>query len=86
VCAAPTHLPRSDARPTSLRAAFAVLVLAMLPAVLDQTVLATALPTIAGQLGTLGDVSHLVTVYVLASTAATPLWGKLGDRVRAGRP
>ena len=76
-----THaMPRSDARPTSLRAAFAVLVLAMLPAVLDQTVLATALPTIARRLGTLGDVSHLVTVYVLASTATTPLWGKLGDR------
>jgi EmrB/QacA subfamily drug resistance transporter len=60
--------------------AFAVLVLAMLPAVLDQTILATALPTIASQLGTLGDVSYLVTAYVLASTVATPLWGKLGDR------
>src|SRR4051794_5507212 len=59
---------------------FAVLVLAMLPAVLDQTVLATALPTIAGELGTLGDVSYLVTAYVLASTVTTPLWGKLGDR------
>jgi EmrB/QacA subfamily drug resistance transporter len=73
-------MPRAEARPTSLRVAFAVLVLAMLPAVLDQTVLATALPTIAGQLGSIGDVSHLVTVYVLASTASTPLWGKLGDR------
>src|SRR3954454_9641636 len=60
--------------------AFAVLVLAMLPAVLDQTVLATALPTIAGQLGTLEDVSYLVTAYVLASTVATRPWGKLGDR------
>ena len=76
-----THaLPRAETRQTSLRAAFAVLVLAMLPAVLDQTVLATALPTIAGELGSLGDISHLVTVYVLASTASTPLWGKLGDR------
>src|SRR3954452_15620201 len=79
---APTTLaiPRAAARPSHLRPAFAVLVLAMLPAVLDQTVLATALPTIARRLGTLGDVSHLVTVYVLASTASTPLWGKLGDR------
>src|SRR5690242_2775586 len=59
---------------------FGVLVLAMLPAVLDQTVLATALPTIARDLGTLGDVSYLVTAYVLASTIATPIWGKLGDR------
>src|SRR5215213_7104881 len=73
-------VPHVAARPSHLRPAFAVLVLAMLPAVLDQTVLATALPTIARRLGTLGDVSHLVTVYVLASTASTPLWGKLGDR------
>src|SRR3954451_23442851 len=73
-------MPRAAARPSQLRPAFAVLVLAMLPAVLDQTVLATALPTIARRLGTLGDVSYLVTAYVLASTVATPLWGKLGDR------
>src|SRR3954463_7867911 len=79
---APTTLaiPRASARPSHLRPAFAVLVLEMLPAVLYQTVLATALPMIARRLGTLGDVSHLVTVYVLASTASTPLWGKLGDR------
>jgi EmrB/QacA subfamily drug resistance transporter len=64
--------------------AFIVLVLAMLPAVLDQTVLATALPTIARDFGSLGDISYLVTTYVLASTVATPLWGKLGDR--HGRP
>src|SRR5215204_6975048 len=69
-----------ERRDAGIWPAFAVLVLAMLPAVLDQTVLATALPTIAGQLGSIGDVSHLVTVYVLASTATTPLWGKLGDR------
>jgi EmrB/QacA subfamily drug resistance transporter len=74
-------IPRTVGRPEAeIWAAFTVLVLAMLPAVLDQTVLATALPTIARELGTLGDVSYLVTVYVLASTVATPLWGKLGDR------
>src|SRR3954452_3257542 len=60
--------------------AFAALVLAMLPAVLDQTVLSTALPTIASDLGRRSDVSWLVTVYVVAATASTPLWGKLGDR------
>jgi MFS family permease len=88
-----TSIAKSDASPASrgdtppdggrsrgIWPAFAVLVLAMLPAVLDQTVLATALPTIARRLGTLGDVSYLVTAYVLASTVATPLWGKLGDR------
>src|SRR5215217_1500336 len=60
--------------------AFAAIVAAMLPAVLDQTILATALPTIAGDLGRLTDLSWVVTAYVVAATASTPLWGKLGDR------
>src|SRR3954465_8806052 len=59
---------------------FVAIVVAMLPAVLDQTILATALPTIAGDLGTLSDVSWVVTAYVVAAAATTPLWGKLGDR------
>jgi EmrB/QacA subfamily drug resistance transporter len=59
---------------------FAAIVLAMLPAVLDQTMLATALPTIATDLGRLADVSWVVTAYVVAAAATTPLWGKLGDR------
>src|SRR5947199_3953529 len=71
---------RSVAPMTRVRIPFAALVLAMLPAVLDQTILATALPTIAADLGNLGDVSWVVTAYVVAATAATPLWGKLGDR------
>jgi EmrB/QacA subfamily drug resistance transporter len=69
---------RGDAVPVGVP--FAALVLAMLPAVLDQTILATALPTIAADLGRLSDVSWLVTAYVVAATASTPLWGKLGDR------
>src|SRR4051794_37818083 len=67
-------------RAPSVRVAFAAVVLAMLPAVLDQTILATALPTIAADLGRLSDVSWVVTAYVVAAAAATPLWGKLGDR------
>jgi EmrB/QacA subfamily drug resistance transporter len=63
-----------------VRLAFAAIVIAMLPAVLDQTILATALPTIAADLGSLADVSWLVTAYVVAAAATTPLWGKLGDR------
>jgi EmrB/QacA subfamily drug resistance transporter len=59
---------------------FAAVVLAMLPAVLDQTILATALPTIASDLGRLSDLSWVVTAYVVSAAAATPLWGKLGDR------
>ncbi|MGA8219283.1 MAG: MDR family MFS transporter [Solirubrobacterales bacterium] len=64
----------------SVRIPFAAIVLAMLPAVLDQTILATALPTIAGDLGSISDVSWVVTAYVVAAGATMPLWGKLGDR------
>ncbi len=65
----------------SVRVAFAAIVLAMLPAVLDQTILATALPTIAHDLGRLTDVSWVVSAYVVTAAASTPLWGKLGDRL-----
>src|SRR6476469_3729864 len=64
----------------SVRIAFAAIVVAMLPAVLDQTILSTALPTIAGDLGRLTDVSWVTSAYVVAAAASTPLWGKLGDR------
>jgi EmrB/QacA subfamily drug resistance transporter len=70
--------PRREAAPVAL--SFAAIVLAMLPAVLDQTVLATALPRIASTLGLLTDVSWVVSAYVIAAAASTPLWGKLGDR------
>jgi EmrB/QacA subfamily drug resistance transporter len=74
---------RTDLRPatTSIAVPFGAVVLAMLPAVLDQTMLATGLPVIAGDLGRISDVSWVVTAYVVAAAAATPLWGKLGDRV-----
>jgi EmrB/QacA subfamily drug resistance transporter len=65
---------------TSIRLPFAAIVLAMLPAVLDQTILATGLPVIARDLGNLSDVSWVMTAYVVAAAAATPLWGKLADR------
>ncbi|GAB7183412.1 MFS transporter [Kitasatospora sp. Ki12] len=55
------------------------LLLAMLLAALDQTIVSTALPTIVSDLGGLEHLSWVVTAYMLASTAATPLWGKLGD-------
>jgi EmrB/QacA subfamily drug resistance transporter len=65
---------------TSRTVPFAAIVLAMLPAVLDQTMLSTGLPTIATDLGRLADLSWVVTAYVVAAAATTPLWGKLGDR------
>ena len=55
------------------------LLLALLIAALDQTIVSTALPTIVSDLGGLEHLSWVVTAYLLASTAATPLWGKLGD-------
>lgn len=55
------------------------LLLGMLLAALDQTIVSTALPTIAGDLHGLTDLSWVVTAYLLALTVSTPLWGKLGD-------
>jgi EmrB/QacA subfamily drug resistance transporter len=72
--------PRERAEIPAVAVPFAAIVLAMLPAVLDQTILATALPVIAGDLGSLSDVSWVVTAYVVAAAATTPVWGKLGDR------
>ncbi|ADB51709.1 MFS transporter [Conexibacter woesei] len=62
-----------------VKAVFAGLMLAMLLASLDQTIVATALPTIVGDLGGLEHISWVTTAYLLASTASTPLYGKLGD-------
>jgi EmrB/QacA subfamily drug resistance transporter len=55
------------------------LMVGMLLAALDQTIVATALPTIAGDLHGLSHLSWVVTGYLLLSTVSTPLWGKLGD-------
>ncbi|MET9692025.1 MFS transporter [Streptomyces sp. NPDC006514] len=56
------------------------LLLGLLIAALDQTIVSTALPTIVSDLGGMAHLSWVVTAYMLASTAATPLWGKLGDQ------
>src|ERR1043165_5519841 len=53
--------------------------LGMFLAALDQTIVSTALPTIVGELGGLDHLSWVVTAYLLAITAVTPLYGKLGD-------
>ena len=58
---------------------FAALMLAVLLAALDGTIVATALPTITAELGGLNQLSWVVTGYLLASTISTPLYGKLGD-------
>jgi EmrB/QacA subfamily drug resistance transporter len=58
---------------------FSGLMLGMLLAALDQTIVATALPTIVGEFGGLDRLSWVVTAYMLATTVTTPLYGKLGD-------
>ncbi|HEY7179264.1 MAG TPA: MFS transporter [Gaiella sp.] len=62
-----------------MRLIFAALMLVLLLASLDQTIVSTALPTIVGDLGGIEHLSWVVTSYLLASTVAGPLYGKLGD-------
>jgi len=68
------------ARGQRLLVIYSALMLAMLLAALDQTIVSTALPTIVGDLGGLSHLSWVVTAYLLASTATTQVWGKLGDQ------
>ena len=65
--------------PPRLKLILGALMLALLLAALDQTIVSTALPTITSDLGGLNELSWVVTAYLLASTASTPLWGKLSD-------
>jgi EmrB/QacA subfamily drug resistance transporter len=62
-----------------IRAIVLGIMLAMFLGALDQTIIATALPTIGRHFGDLGDISWVVTAYLLTATAVTPLYGKLSD-------
>jgi EmrB/QacA subfamily drug resistance transporter len=57
----------------------------MFLAALDQSIVGVALPKITSELGGLDKLSWVVTAYLLTSTAATPLWGKISD-LRGRRP
>ena len=70
--AAPQPQPR-------VRAIFLALMLVLLLAALDQTIVSTALPTIVGDLGGISHLSWVVTAYLLTATVSGPLYGKLGD-------
>ncbi len=63
-----------------VRVIFSALILVILLASLDQTIVSTALPTIVGDLGGLSHLSWVVTAYLLASTVTGPVYGKLGDQ------
>src|SRR3982750_882561 len=66
-------------QPQRVRLIFAALLLVLLLASIDQTIVSTALPTIVGDLGGIQHLSWVVTAYLLAATISGPLYGKLGD-------
>ena len=68
-----------EAMAPRVRLIFGALMLVLLLASLDQTIVSTALPTIVGDLHGLQHISWVVTAYLLASTVSGPLYGKLGD-------
>ncbi|MEU9746473.1 MDR family MFS transporter [Streptomyces niveus] len=76
----PSPVPGEGLSRRTIFVSIGALLLGLLLAALDQTIVSTALPTIASDLGGLDHLSWVVTAYLLASTAATPLWGKLGDQ------
>ncbi|MFE3661086.1 DHA2 family efflux MFS transporter permease subunit [Streptomyces sp. NPDC059165] len=76
----PGPVPGEGRSRRTVLVAISALLLGMLLAALDQTIVSTALPTIVSELGGLEHLSWVVTAYILAATAATPLWGKLGDQ------
>src|SRR6185295_1716682 len=59
--------------------AFSGLVMVMLLAALDSTIVSTALPTIVSELGGLEHLAWVVTGYLLAQTVVTHVYGKLGE-------
>ncbi|MFJ8163408.1 DHA2 family efflux MFS transporter permease subunit [Streptomyces sp. NPDC096136] len=81
VTASPTGpAPGAEHATREVLVSIGALLLGLLIAALDQTIVSTALPTIVSELGGMEHLSWVVTAYMLASTAATPLWGKLGDQ------
>src|SRR5213596_725606 len=80
----PAYIPGDTLEPPvasrrTVLLAFSGISLVMLLAALDSTIVATALPTIVGDLGGISHLSWVVTAYLLATTISTPLCGKLGD-------
>jgi EmrB/QacA subfamily drug resistance transporter len=71
-------IPTPGAR-VNVRLVFAGLMLVLLLAALDQTIVATALPTIVGDLGGLSQLAWVTSAFLLAQTVVTPIYGKLGD-------
>src|SRR4051812_27642048 len=71
--------PRSPLKPNEVRTILMSLMLTMFLAALDQTIVATALPTIGRQFQDVSSLSWVITAYLLASTAVAPVFGTLSD-------
>ena len=78
--AAGTTPAAGDPTPREIRRVFLGLMIVLGLAALDQSIVATALPRIVGDLGGITRLSWVVTAYVLASTSVMPLYGKLSDQ------
>ncbi|MFD1211321.1 MDR family MFS transporter [Arthrobacter sp. GCM10027362] len=74
-----TEAAAGQTRPQRTNLVFLGLMLAVLLAALDQTIVSTALPTIVGDLNGLEHISWVITAYILAATIGLPVYGKLGD-------
>jgi EmrB/QacA subfamily drug resistance transporter len=76
---APSIAPRAPLTPSEVRTILMSLMLTMFLAALDQTIVATALPTIGRQFHDVSSLSWVITAYLLASTAVAPVFGTLSD-------
>ncbi len=82
VSIAPSRLPQADTQPLTHREKRLIAISMMLPVFLgsvDQSILATALPTIGRNLGEVHNLPWLITAFLIAATALTPLYGKFAD-------
>jgi EmrB/QacA subfamily drug resistance transporter len=76
---APSIAPKAPLTPSEVRTILTSLMLTMFLAALDQTIVATALPTIGRQFRDVSNLSWVITAYLLASTAVAPVFGTLAD-------
>jgi EmrB/QacA subfamily drug resistance transporter len=76
---APPLAPKAPLTPSEVRTILISLMMTMFLAALDQTIVATALPTIGRQFRDVSSLSWVITAYLLASTAVAPVFGTLSD-------
>src|ERR1700688_513729 len=79
ISAAPPIVPTAPLTPGEVHTILVSLMLTMFLAALDQTIVATALPTIGRQFRDVSSLSWVITAYLLASTAVAPVFGTLSD-------